>query len=106
MRDQNASTNELFTIEESHGKARLTAPRPSDLGAVPTETERGRDHDARGRFKPGNRAQVGKAAKRALTAPCVPQGRAFGRRRGVSPPRSLTSSYGTPWRSTTPPSSS
>lgn len=60
---------ELHTFEVSHGKPRLTAPRPTDLGTVEPVGDRGRDHDAKGRFVPGNRAAVGKSARRALTAP-------------------------------------
>jgi hypothetical protein len=59
----------LFTIEPSHGKARLTAPRPSDLGTVPTGEDRERDHDSRGLFVPGNQAAVGRGARGALRAP-------------------------------------
>jgi len=60
---------ELFTVELSHGKPRLTAPRPSDLGSVPTGRDRSADHDARGRFTPANQAAVGRTARMALRAP-------------------------------------
>jgi hypothetical protein len=59
----------LFTIEESHGKPRLTQPRPSDVGTVETGSDRRVDHDAQGRFTPGNRAAADRSARRALTAP-------------------------------------
>jgi hypothetical protein len=61
--------SELHTIEPSHGKARLTAPRPSDLGSVDAGDERQRNHRADGTFAPGNRAAYNRSAKRALTAP-------------------------------------
>jgi len=60
---------ELFTLEQSHGKARLTGPRPSDLGTVATGDEPSRDRVAGGLFAPGNRVAVNRTAKRALTAP-------------------------------------
>lgn len=60
---------ELFTIEQSHGKPRVTGPRPSDLGTVPTGRDRSRNHGADGRFQPGNDAARDRGAKRALTAP-------------------------------------
>jgi hypothetical protein len=60
---------ELHTIEASHGKPRLTQPRPTDLGTVATEDERARDRVAGGKFAPGNKAAAGRTAKRALTAP-------------------------------------
>lgn len=63
------SGDDLFTIEPSHGKPRLTAPRPSDLGTVATGAERDRNHGADGRFQPGNDAARDKTARRALTAP-------------------------------------
>ncbi len=60
---------ELHTIEPSHGKERLTAPRLSDVGTVPAADERSRDRGEHGRFKSGNKAAVGRSAKQALTAP-------------------------------------
>lgn len=60
---------ELHTVELSRGKPRLTAPRPSDLGTVETAGDRDRDHGNDGRFVAGNRAAVGRSARRALTAP-------------------------------------
>ena len=63
-----ATDSELFTIEQSHGKPRLTGPRPSDLGTVETGGDRGRDRDAGGRFQTGDKAAVGRSAKRALRA--------------------------------------
>ncbi len=64
-----ATNPELFTVEQSHGKARLTQPRPSDLGSVEADDERRRNHRANGTFAPGNRAAFNRSAKRALTAP-------------------------------------
>lgn len=63
------TTPELFTVEESHGKPRLTAPRLSDVGTVETGDDRARNHDAKGQFALRNKAAAGRAAKRALTAP-------------------------------------
>jgi hypothetical protein len=60
---------DLHTIELSHGKPRLTAPRLSDVGAVEAGAERLRNHDEKGRFVPGNAAGRDRNAKRALTAP-------------------------------------
>jgi len=60
---------ELFTIEESHGKARLVGPRLSDLGTVPTDTEARHDRGERGRFLPGNKVAVGRTARTAIRAP-------------------------------------
>jgi hypothetical protein len=60
---------ELHTVEVSHGKPRLTQPRPSDLGTVETGIDRRRDHDEQGRFRHGNRAAVGRSARSALRAP-------------------------------------
>jgi hypothetical protein len=60
---------ELHTIELSHGKARLTQPRLSDIQTVETGSDRLRDHDEKGRFTHRNRAAVGKGARRALAAP-------------------------------------
>lgn len=64
-----ADSPELFTVEQSHGKPRLTPPRPSDLGSVEADDERLRNHRANGTFAPGNRAAFNRSAKRALTAP-------------------------------------
>jgi hypothetical protein len=58
---------ELFTIEDSHGRPRLTAPRLSDVGTVPSASEPSPDRAARGRFAPGNQAAKGSHAKRAVT---------------------------------------
>lgn len=70
MTDTNTTKSpQLFTVEQSHGKPRLTGPRPSDLGAVEPGDERARNHDAKGRFAPGNAAGRDRSAKRALTAP-------------------------------------
>jgi hypothetical protein len=62
-------SGELFTLEPSHGKPRLTAPRPSDLGTVPTGEEPSRDRGAGGLFKLGNQAAVNRSAKQALRRP-------------------------------------
>jgi hypothetical protein len=63
------SADDLHTIELSHGKRRLTAPRPTALGTVPTDEDRSRDHTAAGTFAPGNQAAVGRSARSALRAP-------------------------------------
>jgi hypothetical protein len=60
---------ELFTIEASHGKDRLTGPRPTDIGTVPTAEDRSRDHTAAGTFALGNQAAVGRSARTALRSP-------------------------------------
>lgn len=60
------STSDLFTIEQSHDGDRLTAPRPSKLGAAATEAERSGDHTPRGTFAGKNRAAADRGAKRAL----------------------------------------
>jgi hypothetical protein len=60
---------DLFTIEQSHDKPRLTQPRPSDLGTVETGADRRQDHNADGTFAAGNKAAADRSAKRALTAP-------------------------------------
>lgn len=59
----------LFDIERSRGKARLTQPRPSDIGAVPAGADRLANHDRAGRFTAGNRAGVGRSARTAIRAP-------------------------------------
>lgn len=63
------AAGELHTIEQSHGKPRLTRPRPTDLGTVPTGADRSRDQDAAGRFTHGNQAARGRGARSALRAP-------------------------------------
>lgn len=56
-----------MTIERSHGKARPTLPRSSDLRVVPsTEPERPGQRDARGRFVSGNGAAIGRGEKAAV----------------------------------------
>jgi hypothetical protein len=60
---------DLFTIEQSHEKPRLTAPRLSNLGTVGTGGDRGRNHDDKGHFTTANTAARDRSAKRALTAP-------------------------------------
>jgi hypothetical protein len=64
-----SSPAELFSIEQSHGKPRLTAPRPTDLGTVETGADRRRDHKSDGTFAPGNQAAVGRSARAAVRAP-------------------------------------
>jgi hypothetical protein len=59
----------LHTIEESHGKPRLTNARLTDIETVETAGERLEDHDAKGRFTHRNRAAADSSAKRALTQP-------------------------------------
>lgn len=63
------SAADLFTIETSHDKPRLTAPRLSDVGTVATVCEPSQDRGARGRFAAGNQVAANRSAKRALTAP-------------------------------------
>ena len=58
---------ELHTIELSHDKPRLTAPRLSDVGTVPSASEPSPDRANRGQFAPGNQAAKGSHAKRAVT---------------------------------------
>jgi hypothetical protein len=60
---------ELFTIEQTKGKRRLTAPRLSNLGTVGTVDDRQANHNADGTFATRNRAAADRSAKRALTAP-------------------------------------
>lgn len=55
-----------MAIEQSHGKARPTLPRASDLQAVPAVPERARNHDERGRAAPGNTLARGRGWKTAL----------------------------------------
>lgn len=55
-----------MTIETSHGKARPTLPRPSDLRPAGAAPERERSHDERGRFVAGNRAGADRGAKLAI----------------------------------------
>jgi hypothetical protein len=57
-----------MTIEKSHGKARPTLPRSSDLVAVPdTVDDRIRNHAGDGRFPVGNSASRGRGWKRAIS---------------------------------------
>lgn len=56
-----------MTIEQSHGKARPTLPRSSDLATVTgTDDERSRQRDSSGRFAVGNNAGIGRGAKAAV----------------------------------------
>ncbi len=56
-----------MTIEKSHGKARPTLPRSSDLVSVPQmEPPRTAARGPDGRFLPGHRTGRGKGAKRQL----------------------------------------
>lgn len=56
-----------MTIERSHGKARPTLPRLSDVPVVtPAANDRAGLRDAHGRFAPGNAAGTGRAWKRAI----------------------------------------
>lgn len=59
----------LHTIEQSHGKPRLTGPRLTALGTVPTAGERSLNHTARGTFASGNDAARERASKAALRRP-------------------------------------
>jgi hypothetical protein len=54
------------TVERSHGKARPTLPRSSDLPVVGTDRERTRGRDAAGRFSHGNEGGRGRGWKRAI----------------------------------------
>ncbi len=55
-----------MTLEKSHGKARPTLPRSSDLADVPTGGDRKSNHAANGRFMPGNAAATDRSAKQAI----------------------------------------
>ncbi|MGA2451597.1 MAG: hypothetical protein ABTD50_23310 [Polyangiaceae bacterium] len=55
-----------MTIELSHGKARPSLPRASDLQPVESVANPTDGRDASGRFKPGNRVSVGNRFKRTL----------------------------------------
>lgn len=54
-----------MTIERSHGKARPTLPRSSDLAEVAADGDRPVNRDGAGRFAPGNVVGRGKGWKRA-----------------------------------------
>lgn len=57
-----------MTIERSHGKPRVTRPRPRDLPTADSAEDRRRaDHDPHGRFTVGNRAAAASGARRALS---------------------------------------
>jgi len=56
----------LVTIEQSHGKARPTLPRSSDLTDPHTECEPSGKRDARGRFAAGNDTATGRGWKAIL----------------------------------------
>ncbi len=60
---------ELHTIELSHDKPRLTGPRLSDVGTVPSATEPSPDRVEQGRFAPGNQVAAGRSAKQAIRRP-------------------------------------
>lgn len=60
------TTADLHTIELSHDKPRLTGPRPSDIGTVPTGEDRSNNHNPDGTFAPRNGAAKDRAAKRRL----------------------------------------
>lgn len=55
-----------MALERSHGKARPTLPRSSDLAVPRTEREPDRSRDARGRALPGNDLAKGRGWKRAI----------------------------------------
>lgn len=57
--------DDLFSIERSHGKPRLTAPRPTDIGTVATDGERHRNQGPDGRALHGNQLAKNRGAKRA-----------------------------------------
>lgn len=52
-----------MTIERSHGKARPTLVRSSDLAPVETARDPAAGRDASGRFGPGNRVSIGQGWK-------------------------------------------
>lgn len=53
-------------IEQSHGKARPTLPRATDLRPLPTVSEPTRNRDARGRFLPGNGVANGRGVRELI----------------------------------------
>jgi hypothetical protein len=53
-------------IEKSHGKARPTLPRSSDLRDLPTARERSADRQADGRFAVGNTQARGRGWKASI----------------------------------------
>lgn len=55
-----------MTIEKSHGRARPTLPRASDLPKLEAAPERHGKRDAHGRFAPGNDAGRGRGVKHAI----------------------------------------
>lgn len=57
-----------MTIEQSHGKARPTLPRSSDLEPIRTERERDADRQPGGRWAHGNKGATGRAWKAAIKA--------------------------------------
>lgn len=56
-----------MTVEQSHGKPRMTRPRMSDVNDG-TDPQRHRNHDADGRAAKGNKLATGRGWKRALLA--------------------------------------
>lgn len=59
----------LHTLEASHGRLRLTAPRLSDVGTVPSACEPSPDRVDGGLFAPGNKIAEGRSAKQAVRRP-------------------------------------
>jgi hypothetical protein len=55
-----------MAIERSHGKARPTLPRRSDLSGSASAPDRSAGRDALGRFSGGNRESVGQGLKATL----------------------------------------
>lgn len=55
-----------MTIEKSHGKARPTLPRASDLGVVDTAEKPSAGRDVGGRFSAGNRLAEGARWKASI----------------------------------------
>lgn len=55
-----------MAAEQSHGRPYVVGPRLSDTPAVDTDARRHRNHDDKGRFRRGNDAPRGGAAKRVL----------------------------------------
>lgn len=59
-----------MTLSNSHGKVRNERPRDRELGTAASAEERRRqNHRGDGRFAPGNRAAVGRAAKAVIERP-------------------------------------
>jgi hypothetical protein len=62
-----------MALERSKGKLRPTLPRSSDLGTPGPVDERRRNHDAGGRFAPGNEAGRGRGWRSQIRKGLQPQ---------------------------------